>query len=151
MSTRSYVGNAATGRVVYVHFDGYPEARLPILSRLIERDGAEEVVKTLMSARTGGWSFLGDDYDHLDNQLGERGIPVSGYGLSYGDGAQREPVYIGDGLSENDQIWIEYVYLIHPETGIITWFQPTDKTPVFHGVDPVEFLKDPENFLNKVL
>lgn len=141
MSTRSYVGCAKTKRVVYVHFDGYPEAKLPELSTLINRDGAEKVVETILSARTGGWSIISPDADTagMENMLGERGRVVEGYGLAYTDlqTEEGEPTYIGDGMSENDHIWIEYVYLIDPETGIITWWS-TEDSPVFRTHDPKE-------------
>lgn len=141
MSTRSYVGCAKTKRVVYVHFDGYPEAKLPQLAQLIERDGAEKVLETIMSARTGGWSYI--DPSQADSGdtggLGDRGRVVEGYGLAYTDlqTEEGEPTYIGDGMSENDRIWIEYVYLIDPETGIITWWS-TEDSPVFRTLDPKE-------------
>lgn len=146
MSTRCYVGCAKTKRVIYVHFDGYAEAKLPTLSKMIARDGAEKVVETLLSARTGGWSYLHDDEPEGGDtgSLGDRGRIVPGYGLAYTD-AQIEPTYVGDGLSEDDRIWIEYVYLIHPETGVITWFDTYEETPTFHGVNPAEFLKETSN------
>lgn len=149
MSTRCYVGCAKTQRCIYVHFDGYTEAKLPTLSKMIVRDGAEKVVETLLSARTGGWSYLNEDQpeDGGTGLLGDRGRIVPGYGLAYTDvqTGEAEPTYIGDGLSEDDRIWIEYVYLIDPETGVITWFNTYGDTPTFHGVNPVEFLKETEN------
>lgn len=144
MSTRCYVGDAKTQRVVYCHFDGYDSAKLPTLSHLVVRDGAAKVVETLLSARTGGWSYL----DHQaqgegSGALGDRGRMVEGYGLAYTDMqvGEAEPTYIGDGLSDDDQIWIEYVYLIDPETGVITWFNTYGDSPIFHTVNPVEFLE----------
>ena len=141
MSTRSYIGNAKTKRVVYSHFDGYPEAKLPELSTLINRDGPEKVVETILSARTGGWSVISPDSDTagMENMLGERGRVVEGYGLAYTDlqTEEGEPTYIGDGMSENDRIWIEYVYLIDPETGEITWWS-TAGSPLCKTHNPKE-------------
>ena len=148
MSTRGYIGCAKTQRVVYNHFDSYAEAKLPTLSHLIVRDGAAKVVETLLSARTGGWSYLDHQAQGEDSgALGERGRMVEGYGLAYTDMqvGEAEPTYIGDGLSDDDQIWIEYVYLIDPETGVITWFNTYGDTPTFHTVNPVDFLKETEN------
>ena len=141
MSTRGYIGCAKTKRVVYCHFDSYPEAKLPELSALINRDGPEKVVETILSARTGGWSVISPDADTtgMENMLGERGRVVEGYGLAYTDlqTEEGEPTYIGDGMSDNDLLWIEYVYLIDPETGLITWWS-TDDSPVFRTQDPKE-------------
>lgn len=129
MSTRSYIGCAKTKRVVYCHYDGYSEAKLPELTALINRDGGQKVVETLLSARTGGWSYL-DPKQAADgrNDLGDRAGSVEGYGLAYTDmqSEEGEPTYIGDGMSENDQIWIEWVYLIDPETGEITYWATSE-------------------------
>lgn len=146
MSTRCYVGCAQTQRVVYCHFDGYDEAKLPTLSQIILRDGPAKAVETLLSARTGGWSYLNEDEpgDGSSGPLGDRGRVVEGYGLAYTDlqTEEGEPKYIGDGMSEDDRIWIEYVYLIHPETGIITWFNTYGDNPTFHGVNPAKYLEE---------
>ena len=142
MSTRGYIGCAKTKRCVYNHFDSYPEAKLPELSALINRDGPEKVVETILSARTGGWSVISPDADTagMENMLGERGRVVDGYGLAYTDlqTDEGEPAYIGDGMSENDLIWIEWVYLIDPETGEITYWNTYGDSPNFKTHNPKE-------------
>lgn len=139
MSTRSYIGCAKTKRCVYTHFDGYPEAKLPELSAIIRRDGAEKAVETLLSARTGGWSII-DPWagEGTQNTLGERSRVVDGYGIAYNDVGEKDPAYIGDGMSENDRIWIEWVYLIDPDTGVITYWSTAGATPVFQSHNPKE-------------
>ena len=142
MSTRGYIGCAKTKQVVYNHFDSYPEAKLPELSALINRDGPEKVVETILSARTGGWSVISPDADTagMENMLGERGRVVDGYGLAYTDlqTEEGEPTYIGDGMSENDRLWIEWIYLIDPETGEITYWNTYGDSPVFQSHNPKE-------------
>ena len=146
MSTRSYIGCAKTKKVVYSHFDGYPEAKLPELSTLINRDGPEKVVETILSARTGGWSVISPDADTagIKNMLGERGRMVEGYGLAYTDlqTEEGEPTYIGDGMIENDRIWIEWVYLIDPETGNITYWNTYGDSPNIKTVSYTDILKE---------
>lgn len=142
MSTRSYIGCAKTKRCVYTHFDGYPEAKLPELSALINRDGPEKVVETILSARTGGWSIISPDADTagMENMLGERGRVVDGYGLAYTDLQTEagEPTYIGDGMGEDDRLWIEWIYLIDPDTGVITYWSTAGATPNFKTHNPKE-------------
>ena len=141
MSTRSYIGCAKTKRCVYSHFDGYPEAKLPELSALINRDGPEKVVQTILSARTGGWSIIDPSTGGSGtNSLGDRGRFVEGYGLAYTDlqTPAGEPTYIGDGMSPDDRIWIEWVYLIDPETGEITYWNTAGNSPNFKTHNPKE-------------
>lgn len=145
MSTRGYVGCADTKLVVYNHFDSYPEAKLPELAEMIKRDGAKKVVETLLSARTGGWSFLSPSAaGEALNSLGERGEVVEGYGLKYTDNQtpDGEPTYIGDGMTESDRIWMEWVYLINPETGAITYWSTQDSPNKAKTVTPDEILED---------
>ena len=62
MSTRSVVyGRTESGiKGVYVHSDGHPDSRLPVLAELIRRDGVDRVMSTLLE-QTWGWSFLDSD------------------------------------------------------------------------------------------
>ena len=60
MGTRSVVaipdGTSWRGR--YVHWDGYPEGRIPVLRALVARDGLEVVIKTIITGPHYGWSHL---------------------------------------------------------------------------------------------
>lgn len=97
-------------RGVYVHFDGYPEGRLPVLHELIARDGVDKVVSTLLKL-PHGWSYL--DHEAVYDQGHDL---VAGYGARYpsGDDDYRTPEDVfGD-------IFIEYLYVIE-EDGYITW------------------------------
>lgn len=121
MSTRSLVGGLTDSGtyVVYVHFDGYPEGRLPVLDELIKRDGAAKVLATILMAREGGWSYLDADIDPgAKTALGSRGRVVPGYGLMYADEPTVKPVRFPEEYS--DESWAEYVYLI-PEVGPLVW------------------------------
>ena len=119
MSTRSIVAaQTEKGLVgVYVHFDGYPEGRLPVLEALIKRDGVETVVATLLE---------GQDWSSLDNEPEPPGefdggkTFVPGYGLCYSSkyGSDRSPYWTPD--QGYDWMGTEYIYFIHPD-GSITW------------------------------
>jgi hypothetical protein len=129
MSTRSLVGGLTDSGtyVVYVHSDGYPEGRLPVLEAIIKRDGPAKALVNILSARAGGWSYLEEDTpptakDHLDG----RGRVVEGYGLQYNDAPEATPLRFPE---EYDvQTWIEYVYLI-PEVGPIRYAAADRSTP----------------------
>lgn len=124
MSTRSIVGvlspeGKEIGVGVYVHSDGYPEGRLPYLKKYIVRDGVEVVATTILSANTGGWSYLFDDYS--DNNLGHvRAEVVAGYGLKYLDAPKGAPMLHSEALKD----WgIEYAYYLDLATGDIVWYE----------------------------
>jgi hypothetical protein len=133
MSTRSLVGGLTDmgTYVVYVHFDGYPEGRLPELEGMVKRDGAARVLVELLSAKEGGWSVLDHQADaSMRNSLGDRGRVVEGYGLAYtdapGSGPQRFPE------DYTDDVWAEWVYLI-PEVGPIRYAE------CVHGKPPEDW------------
>lgn len=121
MSTRSLVGGLTDSGtyVVYVHSDGYPEGRLPVLDAIISRDGAPKALATILSAREGGWSYLepgtkDGGATHLDG----RGRNIGGYGCQYTDAPDQPPMRFPEDYI--DDMWAEYVYLI-PETGPLIW------------------------------
>lgn len=121
MSTRSLVGGLTDMGtfVVYVHFDGYPEGRLPVLDAIIKRDGAAKALATLLMAKEGGWSSLDEDQDaSVPNVLGQRAESVEGYGVKYTDAPEIKPQRFPE--EYHDDSWAEYVYLI-PEVGPIRW------------------------------
>ena len=125
MSTRSITGilhseSAEVGSGVYVHSDGYPEARLPFLKEVIVRDGVDKAIKTILSAVHGGWSYL--DTEYSNNSLGEdRAVLVPGYGLQYADvPADTERMKHSDAIRDYG---IEFMYYIDPQTGDIHWYE----------------------------
>lgn len=131
MSTRSIVGivtpeSPEVGIGVYVHSDGYPEGRLPVLKSLIIKHGAAEVASTILSAENGGWSYLDENY--TENYLGDRGAAVPGYGLKYTDvqtgeaPPQKHSEVVGD-------IFIEFMYYIDVPTGDIVWYEQGSEYP----------------------
>lgn len=115
MATRSVVGTYTDGgkhwRGRYVHWDGYPEGRLPVLSAMIDRDGALKTLQTIMRYR--GWSNLDPDMA-WDHQL-ERGYDdgrfevVAGYGIAYTEKQGVENRYETD---RNVNSGCEYAYII---------------------------------------
>lgn len=117
MSTRSLVGGLTDGGtyVTYVHYDGYPDARLPVLEELIKRDGPARVLSTILQARTGGWSALEPSTKESHILHGE---VVPGYGVKYTDAAEGPQLRFPE--EYNDDSWCEYVYLI-PEIGPIRY------------------------------
>lgn len=113
MSTRSVVaipaGDGWQGR--YVHFDGYPEGRVPVLLALIQRDGLEKVIQTVIHDHYG-WSYLdpeqGDDL--INTYRDGRFIAVPGYGVAYTKEQAGADEWMTD--TSSDPLWIEYAYVL---------------------------------------
>ena len=133
MSTRSIVyGRTDSGiKGVYVHWDGYPEGRLPVLHALIARDGVDKVMSTLL-ARPSGWSSLHPEQDSQLPPLYSDGRfeVVPGYGIQYSD-VEMPDAISGEMTKQGDSayrttsiedrvIWVEFLYVIEPD-GSITW------------------------------
>ena len=117
MSTRSIVaipaGDGWMGR--YVHWDGGPARRLPILQELVKRDGIVPVIDTIVR-NNYGWSHLDPEQTHeLEGyHTDKRFIAQPGYGVAYtleqAGGEQMETDQTAD------PVWIEYVYILGPRT-----------------------------------
>lgn len=114
MATRSVVaipaGDGWIGR--YVHWDGSPDTRVPLLLELIARDGIDKVRQTIVSDHYG-WSHLhpeqGPEITESWYQDG-RFIAVPGYGLAYTqEQADADPDYTD---TTSDPVWIEYAYVL---------------------------------------
>lgn len=129
MSTRSIValaeGDGFT-KGVYVHSDGYPTARGPVLFEIAKNLGSSQALwDTLDSANTGGWSYLDTTYDQ--NSLGDRGLTVSGIGLRYTDVQTDEDwrfEWHGQPLGKNSG-GAEWAYAISPKSETLTVFVVT--------------------------
>lgn len=113
MATRSVVavpaGDGWAGR--YVHWDGGPGSRLPILLDLIELDGVEKVAQTIVHDHYG-WSHLASDQTtELEDMYRDgRFIAVPGYGVAYTlDQAGGDELFTD---TTADPVWIEYVYVL---------------------------------------
>jgi hypothetical protein len=115
---------------VYVHFDGYPDGRLPVLDALVKRDGVSKVVCTLL-ARPSGWSQLDQHLDSLPDHYNDgRFESVPGYGIQYtdtefvdqltGEKTQQGNKEYMDTSAETRDMWIEYVYIVEQD-GSISW------------------------------
>ena len=117
MATRSIVaipaGDGWLGR--YVHWDGGPGTRVPVLMELVKRDGVVPVIDTIIRTNYG-WSHLDPDQTpELEGIYSDgRFIAQPGYGVAYtleqAGGAQMESDTTADPL------WIEYVYVLGPRT-----------------------------------
>lgn len=126
MSTRSIIALADGDGFrdgVYVHSDGYPSGRGPILYRMFhDRDGdAERLWNDLNAGTKGGWSFLhaGETYTNwngkqtIPDSLGERGEWVPGTGYKYLDSDDCRSDWHGEEWKEGPPFQIEWVYALH--------------------------------------
>jgi len=79
---------------------------MPALTAMIERDGIDTVIDTLIIP--GGWSLLNPNADGSPAPLGaERARGVVGYGVAYAD--DMAPSF----FTSDDDLWmIEHVYLL---------------------------------------
>ena len=137
MGTRSVVafqeGDGWRGR--YVHFDGYPSARVPDLLTIVARDGVEAAIKTITET-WAGWSSL-DAYqpditgvtpdanaawDSPEMQASRfapgggyddgRFANVPGYGIAYvAESGQIDPDHWID--HTDTDIWLEWAYVLN--------------------------------------
>ncbi|AVO25112.1 hypothetical protein KHQ84_gp187 [Rhodococcus phage Finch] len=123
ISTRSITGIKTESGYVgrYVHYDGYDDARLPVLKALINRDGPRKVGTTIMEqGNRSGWSVLDENQSVPDERNEpERFGTVEGYGVAYRDSEVEKPLRYED---VKDDVFIEYAYFIDMETGDIIWF-----------------------------
>ncbi len=112
MSTRSAVGAETEGgtRAVYVHSDGYPEAKLDDLRQLVAQHGLSKTVATLL-ATPSGWGYINAEFPAHD---GEQLIPGFGARLTRGFTEYMTP--------EKPFSWdIEYIYIISADGKTIRW------------------------------
>jgi hypothetical protein len=115
MGTRSVVaipqGDSWKGR--FVHWDGYPAGVGSALGELVERDGLEKVIATIVTGKNYSWSSLKVDQIDLTKVKGVRANAPYGryeYGTpeysawefkrSYGDG--RFKCVVGYGIAHTD-------------------------------------------------
>ena len=128
MATRSVVaipaGDGWMGR--YVHWDGYPEGRLPILLELVARDGLDQVVQTVVQGNYG-WSHLDPEAGMQMDDMYQDGrfIPVPGYGMAYTLDQAGGAEMMTD--TDTDPVWIEYVYVLGARS--ITVLEATGEEP----------------------
>jgi len=129
MATRSVVaipaGDGWIGR--YVHWDGSPDSRVPVLLELIARDGIDKVRQTIVSDNYG-WSHLTPEQGPEITESWYRDgrfIAVPGYGLAYTrEQADADPNYTD---TTSDPVWIEYAYVLG--TRSITVMEGTGDKP----------------------
>jgi hypothetical protein len=115
MATRGIIAvqraNGWRGR--YVHWDNYPERIVPIIGRLVERDGATKVVTTLINDNQS-WSVIDDTqkpYSEADKDMAWAEGAIEGYGVIHTDLEPNDP---STWFTEDDTelAWASYVYVI---------------------------------------
>lgn len=114
MSTRSVVALPRDGgwEGRYVHCDGYPEARVPTLLALIERDGLDAVIEEVIEENYG-WSYLDENQTRSMHEIYRDGRFISrpGYGVAYTEEQAGSDRWL-DNLTA-DALWIEWVYIFN--------------------------------------
>lgn len=114
MATRGIIAvqRADGWRGRYAHWDNYPERVVPVIGRLVERDGVTQVVTTLIN-NNQSWSIIDDKKMKNDPELyeGENDSVVEGYGVIHTDLEPNDP---NAWFTEDDTelAWAEYVYVI---------------------------------------
>lgn len=115
MATRGIIAvqRASGWRGRYVHWDNYPERIVPIIGRLVERDGATQVVTTLINDNQS-WSVLDDaqkPYSEEDKEMAYAEGAIEGYGVIHTDMTPNDP---SAWFTEDDTelAWAEWVYVI---------------------------------------
>lgn len=148
MGTRSYVAAETESGIkgVYVHWDGYPEGRIPVLQRLIARDGLSKVVRTIIG-KPNGWSSLDDRaVDHESAGMagemltGGRFELIPGYGVQYtstptehAPEGQADKAYWTPETHDPDS-WAEFIYIITTE-GTVRWAETQHGSADVAGFD----------------
>lgn len=138
MATRSIVakphGNGWYGR--YVHWDGAPETRLPILQRMVARDGVARVREVLLHENTS-WSSLCDTQTELDeNDDADRMKAVANYGVAHTDLPSDDE---WEFTQENPEFaWSEYLYILADDSIVVCKWDETCWKPL--SVEPYSSL-----------
>lgn len=135
MSTSSFVGTVdSSGRFAgrYVHFDGYPTARGPILTEILAgRDHNLALVLDVLTRQHYGWSSLSADTgQEPKTKLDGRAVAVAGVGYAYTthqDQADPNDWITGRLGQRNDNpTWCEWAYLFtsaHTDTASLAVIQ----------------------------
>lgn len=117
MSTRSVVAYRTESgwRGRYIHFDGYPEYMNPALSAIVARDGFDKA-KAILCDEHRSWSQV-DPNTALQGaeSLGDRGVAVYGYGITYTD--ELDDFYYTEATPLAP--WIEYLHILETD-GTVT-------------------------------
>lgn len=113
MSTRCVVASVKDNKGVYVRYDGEPSYIVPILQKVIARDGVDRATEKILKGKNG-WSFLSIDY----SDPGQRYVNVTGYGAMYrADGSDGDMRYWTPQDSDKWKL-LEYIYVIREDGGI---------------------------------
>lgn len=120
LSTRSFVGTIAVdGRFAgrYVHFDGYPTARGPVLTDILAAHDFDLAhVLDVLTIQHYGWSCLDAEATSTsETRLAGRDVAVAGFGLAYitHEGQSHPDDWIIGNLGRcgDDVAWCEWGYV----------------------------------------
>ena len=114
MATRGIIAvqRADGWRGRYAHWDNYPERIVPVIGRLVERDGITKVVTTLIN-NNQSWSVIDDKQEFFPVTLteNENDSVVVGYGVIHTDLEPNDPSsWFTD--EDTELAWAAYVYVI---------------------------------------
>ena len=117
MGTRSVIamGEPASWTGVYCHWDGYPDHMADALHFIVNRDGYEQAVKTLVSDNCY-WSSINP---YKEQELSEgysdgRFKVIQGYGVAGTEmqATDEDRFHWGDDLAGS---WLEWLYVMSPD------------------------------------
>lgn len=110
MATRCIIaepyGDGWRGR--YSHWDGYPNAKLPELFALVNRDGVETVRKVLLHDNYS-WSSIDPDCVLDGKERSTNWNVVAGYGEAHNDLEEPSDFFT---QSDTDFAWAEFLYIL---------------------------------------
>lgn len=165
MGTRSFIaepyGESWRGR--YVHWDGYPTSKGPMLQALIARDGREAVLETILH-RYYGWSSLHPTQPDITGVEPDVNAPygspayeasrftsdgrfanVPGYGIAYTteQGQSSEDQWITpEGLASGEDWDTEWGYVVFPrEIVVMSCYDHWERKEIVPIDEPVDWDK----------
>ena len=118
MSVHSMIGgNCPHERYVYCQFDGYPTGVGNALRAIVDRDGAQQALATILDqGNAGGWLKI--EADHQPRTW-RHSVSVPGYGAAERARPDDPDLDLRTSLAEE---LIVFIYTIHPD-GAITIHQ----------------------------
>lgn len=113
MATRGIIATtrAQGWRGRYVHWDNYPDHRIPTITRLVARDGLLKVINTLINDNPS-WSFIDPYQEPSTNPNDDYQKVVEGYGVVHTD-VECDNSWFTE--QDTDLAWAEYVYIMGRE------------------------------------
>lgn len=113
MSTRAIIAVSGNDKVTgdwkgsYFHWDNYPERILPMLNKLVKRDGYDKATKTLVYDNPS-WSVLNPE---ITEETFEQFETIKGYGRVYNDSDKTDEHSWYTNATEWYS-WADYAYIM---------------------------------------